>query len=161
LLNEGLEIIAAAGISVPGFEVVATADQAVAAADGFGGPVVLKLISAAVSHKTDIGGVLLGLDGRQAIERGFVSLSQAAGQAAQVKVLVQPMVEGGTEMILGAKRDATFGPVVLAGVGGIFVEVLKDVAMRVVPFSQDEVDKMLRTLKAYPLLTGACWPWPG
>ncbi|MBW1806633.1 MAG: acetate--CoA ligase family protein [Deltaproteobacteria bacterium] len=155
LLNEGLEIIAAAGISVPGFEVVATADQAVAAADGFGGPVVLKLISAAVSHKTDIGGVLLGLDGRQAIERGFVSLSQAAGQAAQVKVLVQPMVEGGTEMILGAKRDATFGPVVLAGVGGIFVEVLKDVAMRVVPFSQDEVDKMLRTLKAYPLLTGA------
>ena len=71
------------------------------------------------------------------------------------RVLVQPQVMAGTEMILGAKRDPTFGPAVLTGAGGIFVEVLRDVALRVLPFDEHDADAMLKSLRAYPLLTGA------
>jgi acetate---CoA ligase (ADP-forming) len=158
LLDEALTIIRAAGLDVPAFELARNNAEAAAAAGRCGGPVVLKLVAPQVSHKTDIGGVLLGLEGETQAARGFEILMQAARRAGvkgEPRVLVQPQVMAGTEMILGAKRDATFGPAVLAGAGGIFVEVLNDVALRVLPFDERDAEAMLRSLKAYPLLTGA------
>ncbi len=151
LLDEGLEILQAAGIRVPESAVVETADQAVAAAGEYRRPVALKLVSQKASHKTDVGGVRLGLSEPEEVRRAFEALSTVDPGA---RVLVQPMVEGGLEMILGARRDPSFGTVVLVGLGGIFVEVLKDVSMRVVPFHSDQLDEMIRDLSAYPLLAG-------
>lgn len=158
LLDEALEIVAAAGLPVAPFTVVEDEQEAALAAERFGGPIVLKLISQQFSHKTDIGGVKLGLEDPAGARRGYEALAASARQAGlegPVRALAQPMVESGMEMILGSERDHTFGPTVLVGAGGIFVEVLGDVAMRVVPFGDDEADAMLRGLRAYPLLTGA------
>jgi acetyltransferase len=152
LLDEGLEILQAAGIRVPEYSMVSSADEAVAAAAEYRRPVALKLVSEKASHKTDVGGVKLGLDDADAVRQAFDSLAAVDREG---RVLVQPMVEGGLEMILGARRDPSFGTVVLVGLGGIFVEVLKDVSMRVVPFQTGQLDEMIRDLSAYPLLTGA------
>lgn len=160
LLYEGLEILKAAGLRVPAYSVVETAEEAEFSIQELvsTGPIVLKLVSREVSHKTDIGGVQLGLEGPDGARRGFERLQAAArdaGLVEQVRAVAQPMVEGGMEMILGAKRDHTFGPVVLVGAGGIFVEVFADFAMRVVPFDKVEAEAMVCQLKAYPLLAGA------
>lgn len=158
LLHEGLELLQAAGIRIAPFSVVETAEEAEVAATEFKVPIVLKLISREVSHKTDIGGVQLGLDSPTAASRGFERLqaiAKKAGVKGAVQALAQPMIEGGMEMILGAKWDRTFGPTVLVGAGGIFVEVFKDFALRVVPFDEKEAEAMVHSLKAYPLLSGA------
>jgi acyl-CoA synthetase (NDP forming) len=152
LLDEGLEILQAAGIRVPEYALAGSADEAVAAAAEYRRPVALKLVSAQASHKTEVGGVKLGLKDPDGVRRAFESLSALDSGAG---VLVQPMVEGGLEMILGARRDPSFGTVVLVGLGGIFVEVLRDVSMRVVPFHPDQLDEMIRDLSAYPVLAGA------
>ena len=158
LLHEGLELLEAAGLAVAPYSVVETREEAEVAAEELGQPIVLKLISGEVSHKTDVGGVQLGLEGPEAVRRGFERLeavARAAGADGPIQALAQPMVEGGMEVILGAKRDATFGPVVLVGAGGIFVEVFNDVALRVLPFDEAEADTMVRQLRAFPLLSGA------
>ena len=152
LVDEGMEILQAAGIRVPECSVAGSADEAVAAAGEYRRPVALKLVSARASHKTDVGGVMLGLSKPDDVRRAFEELEAIDREGS---VLVQPMVEGGLEMILGARRDPSFGTVVLVGLGGIFVEVLKDVSMRVVPFHQDQLKEMLEDLSAYPLLAGA------
>jgi acetyltransferase len=157
LLDEGLEILLAAGIRVPEYTLAGSADEAVAAAAEIRRPVALKLVSARVSHKTDVGGVKLGLSKPDDVRLAFDSLAaaaQSAGEAGDIRVLVQSMVTGGLEMILGARRDPSFGTVVLVGLGGIFVEVLRDVSMRVVPFHPDQLNEMIRDLSAYPLLAG-------
>ncbi len=158
LAHEGLEILAAAGISTPRHFLVGSAEEAAAAYQRLRQPVVIKLVCSEISHKTDVGGVFLGMEGPESVEQAFAQI-QAVARKAKVKgptqALVQPFVKGGTEMIVGARRDRTFGPVILVGSGGIFVEVLKDVAMRVVPVSASEVEQMLAELKVYPILTGA------
>lgn len=158
LLDEGLEILRAAGLPVADWKVAGDAEQAAAAAAGFAGPVVLKLIAPEISHKTDVGGVLVGGEGAEWARRGFAQLQQAArvaGVSQPPRVLVQRLVSGGTEMIIGVKRDPTFGPAVLVGAGGIFVEVLRDVALKVAPISTDDLDDMLGRLRVLPLLEGA------
>jgi acetyl-CoA synthetase (ADP-forming) len=158
LLDEGLAILKAAGLPVPEHRVVSSVEEAVAAATELRRPVALKLIAAGASHKTDVGGVQLNLEGAEAVRRGFTDLLQAAGRAGVPeprRVLLQSMVERGRELILGARQDPNFGGVVLVGLGGIFVEVFKDVIMRVVPFSAGEAEQMISRLKAYPILAGA------
>lgn len=160
LLYEGFELLKAAGIKVAPYTVVESPEEAELAARQLDteGPIVLKLISREVSHKTDIDGVVLGLEGPEGARRGFEKLreaARAAGLTEQVRAVAQPMIEGGMEMILGAKRDLTFGPTVLVGAGGIFVEVFGDFALRVVPFDRDEAEAMVRRLRVYPLLAGA------
>jgi acyl-CoA synthetase (NDP forming) len=151
LVDEGLEILQAAGIRVPESTLVGSADEAAAAAAEYRRPVALKLVSAQAFHKTDVGGVKLGLAEPEDIRRAFEELS-AVDRGG--RVLVQPMVAGGLELILGARRDPSFGTVVLVGLGGIFVEVLRDVSMRVVPFHPDQLREMIEDLSAYPLLAG-------
>jgi len=151
--------LAAAGISVPREEVVASADDAVRSARATGYPVVLKIASEDIAHKTEIGGVALGLQDddavRQAYDRLMANAREHAPQARLDGVLVAPMVRDGVELIAGVSRDPVFGPVVMVGLGGIYAEILKDVAVQVAPVSEDEALRMIRGLKMFPLLDGA------
>jgi len=151
--------LAAAGISVPREEIVASADDAVRSAQATGYPVVLKIASEDIAHKTEIGGVALNLPDdaavREAYERVMANAKQHAPQARLDGVLVAPMVRGGVELIAGVSRDPVFGPVVMVGLGGIYAEILKDVAVQVAPVSEDAALRMIRSLKMFPLLDGA------
>ena len=156
-LNElaALDIVAAAGVpTVPARH----AREAVAAAADLGFPVVLKVLSADILHKSDIGGVRLGVADRAAAEAAFDEILAAArnaqSDAAIDGCLVAPMVTGGVETILGVQRDPVFGPIVMFGLGGIFVEALKDVTFRAAPFDQAEAHAMIEEIAAFPVLTG-------
>ncbi len=158
LLDESLEVLRAAGLPVAPYRVVEDLAGAQAAFAAFERPLALKLIAAEASHKTDVGGVALSLRTPEALRAGWERMEKAAAQAevrGPVRVLAQPMVQDGMEIILGARRDPNFGPIVLVGLGGIFVEMFRDVAIRLVPFDADEPERMIRQLRAFPLLRGA------
>jgi len=152
-------VLAAAGIAVVEDRLATTAAEARAAAALFGGPVVLKVASPDLPHKTEVGGVVLGLatpeDAAAAFEAMMARVAAARPDARIEGALVAPMVADGVETIMGVTVDPAFGPVVVFGLGGIFVEVLKDVTMRVAPFGRDEARAMIREVKGFPLLDGA------
>jgi acetate---CoA ligase (ADP-forming) len=135
-----------------------TADygEAVRAAAEFGGPVVLKMCSAQVAHKTELGGVELGIDGPAAVRAAYERLAGRAGQAGidLEGILVSPMRSGGVEMLVGVTRDPDWGPVLAVAFGGALVELLDDSALRVLPAGPDDVRSMLKELRGYPLLSG-------
>jgi len=147
-----------AGVSTVDERVCATAAEAVAAATTLGYPVALKVASPEIPHKTDIGGVMLGLDSADEVTDAFATITGRARMASPDArldgVLVSAMVSGGVETIMGVQQDPTFGPVVMFGLGGIFVEVLKDVAFRVAPFDEQEAHRMMRELRGFPVLEG-------
>ncbi len=148
-----------AGIDVPR-EVIATdADAAVRAADTIGYPVVLKIASEDVAHKTEAGGVALNVEDAEAVReahaRILANVARHAPAARIDGVLVAPMLRGGTEMIAGVSQDPVFGPIVMVGMGGIFAEVLNDVAVQAAPVTEDEAMAMIRSLKMFPILDGA------
>lgn len=153
------QALAVAGISVPREAIVGSADDAVRAAQATGFPVVLKIASEDIAHKTEIGGVALNLQNeaavREAFDRVMANAKLRAPKARLDGVLVAPMVRGGVELIAGVSRDPVFGPVVMVGFGGIYAEILKDVAVQVAPVSEDEALRMIRGLKMFPLLDGA------
>jgi acyl-CoA synthetase (NDP forming) len=160
---EAKRLLAAAGIPVVPERLVsgtdaASAEEAAAAAEALGYPVVLKIVSPDILHKSEMGGVLIGLDSAEAVRAGHATLlerARAHAPDARIEgVLVAPLVRGGVEVILGVKRDPVFGPVVMCGLGGILVEVLKDVALRIAPFGEAEAHAMLRELRGYPVLEG-------
>jgi acyl-CoA synthetase (NDP forming) len=159
LLSEAMSIAEAYGVPVLPARLVGSADAAVEAARTLGYPVAIKVVSPSVSHKSDIGGVQLNLRGDDAVRSAYkdmmTSLARQAPDAAIEGVLVQPMASSGRELIVGANWDRNFGHTVLVGLGGIFVEVFRDTAMRVAPFGADTVQDMLRQLRVYPLLEGA------
>jgi acyl-CoA synthetase (NDP forming) len=132
---------------------------AVAAAERIGFPVVLKILSPDILHKSEIGGVLLDVADAAAVRAGFATLLERArhhAPAARIEgVLVAKQIKGAVEMALGVVRDPVFGPVAMVGLGGIFIEILKDVCLRRCPFDADEAERMIRSLKGFPLLDGA------
>ena len=150
------QLLAAYGISAARFRLVRTPAQAAAAQAELGGPVVVKI--AAAIHKSDVGGVALGISTPQAASQAVTAIRAAlaeAGLAGQAReFLVQEQIGDGVEMIVGVTHDPAFGPLVLAGLGGTIVEVLGDVAVRITPLSSTDVDEMLRSLRSYRLLTG-------
>ncbi len=156
---EAKRLLAEAGIQSAPERACATAEDAVAAAAAFGFPVVLKILSPDIIHKSEIGGVLLDVTDAEAVRAGFASLiarAAAAAPAARIEgVLVARQLKGGVECILGIHRDPVFGPIAMFGLGGIFVEVLKDVVFRRCPFAEDEAERMIRSIKGAPLLLGA------
>jgi acyl-CoA synthetase (NDP forming) len=153
------QALAAAGVPVLPERIVRDADAAAAAATALGFPVVLKIVSEDLPHKTEVGGVALGLDSAGAVAEAhdaMLARVRKKAPAARIDgVLVAPMVGGGTELILGAKRDPVFGPVVVVGLGGIFAEIMQDVAVRPAPVDEAEATEMLRSLKAFAVLDGA------
>ncbi len=156
---EAKRILAAAGIPVVAERLVKSAQAAVRAAALLGYPVVLKIASPDIAHKSEIGGVLLNVATAAQVKRGFAALMEGARAKAPAArldgVLVAPQVQGGVEVILGVSREPVFGPVVMFGLGGIFVEVLKDITLRIAPFGIEEAGRMIREVKGYPLLAGA------
>ena len=153
--QQALAWLARAGVPVVPTVLAADEAAAVAAARGIEGPVVLKVASAHIAHKSDIGGVALNLEGEAAVARAFRAVT--AGVPAGVTpdgVLVAPMRRGGLELLVGVTRDPQWGPVLALGLGGIWVEVLQDVALRPLPVAPAEVRAMLEELKGAALLRG-------
>ena len=132
--------------------------EAVQIAEILGFPVVLKIVSPDIAHKSDVGGVHLHLhnpnDVRQAFQAIMYSVAEKAPAATITGVAVQPMAKPGIEVIIGMSKDATFGPVMMFGLGGVLVEVLQDVAFRIVPVSERDAMEMIHDIKGFPLLTG-------
>ncbi|HZJ27302.1 MAG TPA: acetate--CoA ligase family protein [Acidimicrobiia bacterium] len=152
------ELLRAYGIK-PSRDVLCTsAAQAVAAAKKLGLPVVMKVSSADLTHKSDLGLVEVGVDSPAAVRATYAELlgrARRADRNADVEgVLVCEMVSGGVEVVVGVSHDPLFGPVVMVGLGGVFVEVLRDVTFRVPPFDAGEAERMLRELQGFPLLEG-------
>lgn len=153
------QLLAAAGIASAPERACATAEAALAAAREIGFPVVLKILSPDILHKSEIGGVLLDVGDEDSVRRGFATLVERAGNAVpQARIegaLVAKQLKGGVECILGIHRDPVFGPMAMFGLGGIFVEVMKDVVFHRCPFGEDVADRMIRSIKGAPLLLGA------
>jgi acetate---CoA ligase (ADP-forming) len=153
--REVLEHLARHGVPIVPATLVKNEAAAVAAARATGGPVVLKIASADIQHKSDIGGVALNVDGDDAVAAAFRRVMSVAPQGTRVEgVLVSPMREKGLELFVGCTRDPQWGPVLAVGLGGIFVEILQDVALRVLPVTPEEVRRMLRELKGAKMLDG-------
>jgi acetate---CoA ligase (ADP-forming) len=150
------ELLAGAGIPVVPGAPARSAAEAVAAAGRVGRPVAVKICSAQITHKSDIGGVALGLGSDAEIRVAYERVTSAAARAGDEsgEVLVTAMRTGGTEVLAGVSVDAGFGPVLAVGLGGIFVEVMRDVSLRVLPADPDEVERMLAELRGLPVLTG-------
>ncbi len=152
-------LLAEAGIASAPERACASADAAVAAAAAFGFPVVMKILSPDIIHKSEIGGVLLGVGDADAVRAGYATLldrARAHAPGARIEgVLVAKQLSGGTECIMGTVRDPVFGPVAMFGLGGIFVEVMKDVVFHRCPFGPDVAEAMIRSIKGAPLLLGA------
>ncbi len=151
-----LTFLAHRGVPVVPTTLAADADQAIAAAGAIGGPVALKIASDDIAHKTDIGGVALNLQGDAAVGEAFGRVLAVAPPGACVDgVLVAPMRTGGIELFVGCTRDAQWGPVMAVGLGGVWVEILQDVALRPLPIDAAEVRRMLGELRGAKLLQGA------
>ncbi len=156
--SEGKEIFAAYGVPTPGEATVNSADEAAAACDKIGYPVVMKIVSPDIKHKTDVGGVVVGVksaaEARDAYNRIMDSCTKAVPGANIVGVSIQQMVSG-QEVILSMIRDEQFGPVVSFGLGGIYVEILGEISQAHVPMTEQQLDKMITSTKAYKLMSGA------
>lgn len=148
-------ILSLAGVPVTDDRICATAEEAATAATDLGFPVVLKGDAPTILHKSDAGLVALGLDDADAVRAAFERLSAQLVDTPGATLTVQPMIPFDQELILGAKHDPEFGPVVALGLGGIFVEVLRDAAFRLAPVSPQEARRMIGELKAAPILMGA------
>jgi len=160
-LNEvrSAEILRAAGIPVVNARLATVCDEAIAAAREIGFPVVVKIVAADILHKSDFGAVVLNVTDEAGVaaawERCMDAARQHMPQADVDGVLVAPMVAGGgVETILGVHRDPVFGPVVMFGLGGVLVEVLREVAFRVAPFGLDEAHAMIKETRAADILAG-------
>jgi acetyltransferase len=155
---EGHEILQAYGLPVPGFRLTRTVDEALAAAKVIGYPLVLKVVSPDILHKTDFGGVRVNVTDDARLRTDHAELLQAVWarkpDADIWGVLVQQMAPKGTETILGMKRDPSFGPLLMFGLGGVLVEVLKDVMFRVAPVNDLSAESMVTGIKAARILQG-------
>lgn len=159
LLLEGMEIFDTYNIPTVKGRLVQSEDEAIKVFKLINSRVAMKIVSNEISHKTDFGGVKLNLNNEEQVRDAYREMmkdvKRSAPKAKIDGVLVQPMLKKGWELILGAKQDPNFGPTVLVGLGGIFVEIFKDSAIRVVPFKKLETHQMLTELKGYKILKGA------
>ena len=156
--DEVKQLLVAYGIPVTRESLARNADEAVAVSGRLGYPVVLKAVARGLIHKSDIGAVRLGIADEQSVRRAFAEIAAAvAAHGAELRFegcLVQEMHRPEAELILGIKHDPVFGPVVVAGAGGVLVELLKDAQIALVPFGADKARDMLRQLSIWPLLDG-------
>lgn len=146
------------GISVTEFKLAKNEAEAVKFAEEVGYPLVLKIVSPDIVHKSDVGGVLVDVKNaehvRKAYNRIMNNVKRHKPNATVVGMLIQEMAPQSTEVIVGSTKDPQFGPTLMFGLGGIFVEILKDVAFRIAPITEDEAREMISEVKAYPILKG-------
>jgi acyl-CoA synthetase (NDP forming) len=155
---ESKELLSKAGISVVETKLAKSKEEAISISEQLGFPVVLKIASPDIVHKSDVGGVKLGLKTVRQVGKAYEDMMKAMKQKSpQAKidgVSVQKMARPGVEIIIGMSQDAQFGPVLMFGLGGIFVEILKDVSFRIVPLTKRDAREMIKEIKGYPLLEG-------
>lgn len=155
---EAKQILAEAGLPVVETRLAKTPEDAVAIANELGYPVALKIVSPQITHKSDVGGVRLNVADARGVVLAFEEIvnnaRRAVPEATIEGVSVQRMAKPGVEVIIGMTKDPQFGPVLMFGLGGVLVEVLKDVAFRIVPLAPRDAKQMIREIKGYPLLEG-------
>jgi acyl-CoA synthetase (NDP forming) len=155
---ESKELLKKAGIPVVEAKLSRSKKEAISISKEMGFPVVMKISSSDVVHKSDSGGVKLGLANATQVGKAYgeiiSSVKQAYPEAQIESVSVQPMAPSGVEVIVGMSKDPQFGPVLMFGLGGILVEVLKDVSFRIVPVTERDAREMIREIKGYPILEG-------
>ena len=155
---ESKQLLEEAGIPTARAHLATTRDAAVQAARDIGFPVVLKVVSPQITHKSDVGGVKLDLKSPEEVAAAFDEIMAAARRAAPDATIdgvsVQQMARPGIEVIVGVSTDPQFGPVIMFGLGGILVEVLKDVSFRIIPIAPRDARQMIHEIKGFPLLEG-------
>lgn len=158
LENESKTILQEYKLPITQFKVAVTEDEAVNAAETIGYPVVLKILSPDVIHKSDVGGVLINIKDADGVRKGYqtimVNVKKHKKKAHIKGIFVEEFAPKGIEVIIGAIKDPQFGPALMFGLGGIFVEVLKDVSFRVAPITKYDAGEMIKEIKGYPILTG-------
>jgi acetate---CoA ligase (ADP-forming) len=155
--DEALEILRAYGIPVAGYHYANSLEEALSIAHEVSYPVVMKIASPAVLHKTEAGGVIVDLRSDEEMKNAFAELKKRVGElknGEHFSVAIQQMVSGSVETIIGMTTDPSFGPLMMFGLGGIYVEVMKDVAFRINPLTDQDAKEMIKSLRSYPLLTG-------
>jgi acyl-CoA synthetase (NDP forming) len=152
------QILGAYGIPVTREELATSADHAVKLAADLGYPVVLKVQSGQILHKTEADAIRLNVDSEAEVRSAYAEILKNARKyapEAEIQgVLVQEMIQGGVEVIVGVTKDPVFGPVIMFGLGGIFVEVLKDVSFRIAPLLRRDAEEMIEEIRGYPILQG-------
>jgi acyl-CoA synthetase (NDP forming) len=155
---EAKELLKKADINVVDTRLAASREEAISISQELGFPVVLKIASSDVVHKSDAGGVKLGLETTEQVGQAFddimAAIKKAFPEAKIQGASVQKMARPGVEVIVGMSKDAQFGPVLMFGLGGILVEILKDVSFRIVPLVKRDATEMIKEIKGYPLLEG-------
>ncbi|HDN81819.1 MAG TPA: CoA-binding protein [Methanomicrobia archaeon] len=158
LEHEAKDILKACGLDLPKYKLATTIEEALKYAKEIGYPIVLKIVSEDIIHKSDIGGVKVGIKNAKELKNAYKEIMYRAKKSypkANIRgILVNEMVEKGVEIIVGCSEDPQFGPVIMFGLGGIYVEVLKDVAFRVAPIDKEDALDMIDDIKSYPLLYG-------
>ena len=158
LSHEAKEILQAAGIDVPPFYLAKNIKEAIEAANKIGYPVVMKIVSEDIIHKTDVGGVVLNIENEKEAAEAYEAIIESCKRnvpKARIRgIEVTKMLPKGIETIIGSTTDASFGKVVMFGLGGIYVEVMKDVTFRVAPLPKKEIKRMVREIESYPILAG-------
>jgi 3-hydroxypropionyl-CoA synthetase (ADP-forming) len=149
------EILSEYGIKVPQYALVTSSDEAVKKSKEIGFPLVAKIVSADILHKTDVGGVKVGLRSEDEVKKAFDDMYHRLKEKFDVKgVLLEKMVPNGVELIIGLQNDSQFGPSIMVGLGGIYTELFKDVSFRVLPITKDDAIKMLNSLRGRDILKG-------
>lgn len=156
--SEVHDVLTAYGFSQPKSLFARTSEEAVAAAKGIGYPVVMKIVSPQIVHKSDINGVRVNLDSKKEVENSFFDITTHVRNIMPTAyiygVMIQEMIHGGKEVIMGITKDPQFGHMIMFGLGGIYVEVLKDISFRITPLSKEDAHEMIRETRTFPLLRG-------
>ncbi|MEW5993005.1 MAG: acetate--CoA ligase family protein, partial [Candidatus Zixiibacteriota bacterium] len=155
--DDAVRILCAYGIPAAGYRYAATVKEAVDAAGNIGYPVVMKQNMPPILHKTEMGVVMVDLRTEREVRSAFQALRErvrSSGQNGSFSVAIQPMISGGVETVMGMTTDPSFGPLMMFGLGGIYVEVMKDVSFRIHPLTDEGAKEMIRSIRSYPLLTG-------
>jgi acyl-CoA synthetase (NDP forming) len=159
LANEGAAVMRIADIKMPQSRIARNIKEAVKFAEEIGYPVVMKVVSKDILHKSDVGGVLLDIDNKKEVVDGYEVIMHKCREYKPNAVIdgieIAEMVKKGIELIVGARRDPSFGPIVICGLGGIYVEVMKDISFRAIPINRGTALSMLEEIRSYPLLLGA------
>lgn len=152
-----IDILSAYGIPAASYKYAHSAEEAVEVANRIGYPVVMKINTPPILHKTEVGGVMVDLRTDKEVRSAFQALKKRVGQLKKGEVFsvaIQQMISGGVETVMGMTVDPSFGPLIMFGLGGIYVEVMKDVSFRINPLTDEGAKEMIRSLRSYPLLTG-------
>jgi len=159
LETEAKELLKGYGIPVPDFKLIKSEEEIIGLAKEINFPIVMKIVSPDIIHKTDAGGVKVGVEdeeeARMAYQEIIFKVKKYNKNAEISGVIVYSMVPQGTEIIIGMMKDPHFGPVIMFGLGGIFVEILKDISFRILPIEEIDVREMITEIKGYEILKGA------